>query len=71
MPQRQGHETVHSRELGENERLHAHLLACAELGFSILIEFRIPCLGPGATHIGLGFPPSINFIKTYPIANLM
>jgi hypothetical protein len=43
-----------------------HLLACTQLDFSTLIQFKNPCIGNGATHSRQSLPISINIMKTIP-----
>lgn len=52
--------------------MHAHLLACARLSVSTLMQFRRSRLGYGAAHNGLCLPTSISlgkFSQTHPLAN--
>lgn len=61
--QTSGHVTFAVKRAERNECMHAHLLACVQLSFSMLIQSRALRLGNGATHSGLGLPISINLIK--------
>lgn len=49
-----------------NGCIHAHLLSCACLGFSIFRQLRTPCLGNGASHCELGLLISIALIEIIP-----
>lgn len=53
----------------KNECIHAHLRACAQPYFHILMELKTLCLEDGDTHSGLGLPTWLTWLKQLTYRN--